>query len=129
MPILRECFRPAPRRETEPTKPALREVQVQLLAHPLFRTNAVAIAEQRHPHEQFGINRTLSGRAVWNEARRCRTSANSTSADPSSIQDSRPKRQNESAFMNQRSRSAGLFNAIRHFAERDGAESLHVVAQ
>jgi hypothetical protein len=43
--------------ETETTAPAVSEVQVNLLAQPPFRTNAVAAANQQHPDEQFGINR------------------------------------------------------------------------
>jgi hypothetical protein len=41
---------------------------VNLLAQPTFGTNAVAIAHQQHPDEQFGINRRPTGRAVkWRQ--------------------------------------------------------------
>jgi len=43
--------------EAESTKPAVSEVQVNLFAKPTFRANAVAVANQQHPDEQFGINR------------------------------------------------------------------------
>jgi hypothetical protein len=43
--------------EAEPTEPAVSEVQVNLLAQPPFGTNAVAIANQQHPHEQLRIDR------------------------------------------------------------------------
>ena len=50
--------------ETEPTEPAVSEVQVNLLAQPPFRANAVAVANQQHPDKQFGIDRRPAGRAV-----------------------------------------------------------------
>jgi len=54
--------------EAEPTEPAVSEVQVNLLAQPPFRANAVAVADQQHPDEQFGINRRPTGRAVkWRQ--------------------------------------------------------------
>jgi len=52
------------RTEAEPTEPAVSEVQVNLLAQPPFRTNAVAVANQQHPDEQFRINRRPASRAV-----------------------------------------------------------------
>jgi hypothetical protein len=39
--------------EAKPTEPAVGEVQVHLLAQPPFGTDAVAIANQQHPHEQL----------------------------------------------------------------------------
>jgi hypothetical protein len=54
--------------EPEPTEPAVSEVQVNLLAQPTFGTNAVAIANQQHPDQQFGINRRPANRAVkWRQ--------------------------------------------------------------
>src|SRR5712675_2570195 len=54
--------------EAEPTEPAVGEVQVNLLAQPPFRTNAVAVANQQHPDEQLGINRRPASRAVkWRQ--------------------------------------------------------------
>src|SRR5712675_194343 len=50
--------------EPEPTEPAVGEVQVNLLAQPPFGTNAVAVANQQHPDQQFGINRRPASRAV-----------------------------------------------------------------
>ena len=50
--------------EAEPAEPAVSEVQVNLLTQPLFGTNAVAVADQQNPHEQFRINRRPAGRAV-----------------------------------------------------------------
>ena len=54
--------------EAEPAKPAVGEVQVNFLAQPPFGTNAVAVANQQHPDQQFGINRRPAGRAVkWRQ--------------------------------------------------------------
>jgi hypothetical protein len=54
--------------EAEPTEPTVSEVQVNLLAQPPFGTNAVAVANQQHPDEQFGINRRPASRAVkWRQ--------------------------------------------------------------
>src|SRR5476649_2332576 len=54
--------------EAEPTEPAVSEVQVNLLAQSPFGTNAVAVANQQHPDEQFGINRRPASRAVkWRQ--------------------------------------------------------------
>jgi hypothetical protein len=54
--------------EAQPTEPAVSQVQMNLLAQPLFGTNAVAVANQQHPDEQFGINRRPASRAVkWRQ--------------------------------------------------------------
>jgi hypothetical protein len=54
--------------EAEPAEPAVGEVQVHLLAQPPFGANAVAVANQQHPDEQFGINRRPAGRAIkWRQ--------------------------------------------------------------
>jgi len=50
--------------EPEPTEPAIGQVQVHLLAQPPFGTDAVAVPNQQHPHEQFRINRRPAGTAV-----------------------------------------------------------------
>src|SRR5882724_3024337 len=50
--------------EAEPTEPAVGEVQVHLFAQPPFGTNAKTVANQQHPHEQLGIDRRPSGRAI-----------------------------------------------------------------
>jgi hypothetical protein len=50
--------------EPEPAEPAVSEVQVNLFAQPTFRTNAVAIANEQHPDQQFGIDRRPASRAV-----------------------------------------------------------------
>jgi hypothetical protein len=54
--------------EAKPAEPAVSEVQVDLLAQPTFGPNAVAVADQQHPHEQFRIDRRSAGRAVeWRQ--------------------------------------------------------------
>src|SRR6476620_10979499 len=54
--------------EPEPTEPAVGEVQVNLLAQPPFGTNAVAVANQQHPDQKFGINRRPARRAIkWRQ--------------------------------------------------------------
>ena len=63
--------------EAEPAEPAVGEVQVHLLAQPPFGANAVAVADQQHPHEQFRINRWPAGRTVeW-----CQLAANTRQID------------------------------------------------
>jgi hypothetical protein len=54
--------------EAEPKEPAVSEVQVNLLTQPPFGTNAVAVANQQHPDQQFGINRRPASRTVkWRQ--------------------------------------------------------------
>jgi hypothetical protein len=54
--------------EAEPTEPTVSEVQVNLLTQPPLGTNAVAVAYQQHPDEQFGINRRpASGAVKWRQ--------------------------------------------------------------
>jgi hypothetical protein len=54
--------------EAEPTEPTVSEVQVNLFAQPPFGTNAVAVANQQHPDEQFGINRRPASSALkWRQ--------------------------------------------------------------
>src|SRR4029078_2993502 len=49
-------------------EPAVGEVQVNLLAQPPFGANAVAVANQQHPDQQFGINRRPARRAIkWRQ--------------------------------------------------------------
>ncbi len=43
--------------KTEPTEPAIRQVQMDLAAQSAFRTDAKAIADKQHADHQFRINR------------------------------------------------------------------------
>src|ERR1051326_8018137 len=43
--------------ETQSTKPAIRQVEVHLLAQPPLRADAEAIADDQHPNQQLRINR------------------------------------------------------------------------
>src|SRR6056297_261084 len=43
--------------EIEPAEPAIRHVQMHLLAEPPLRPDAKAIADQQHPDQQLGIDR------------------------------------------------------------------------
>src|SRR6516165_12087839 len=43
--------------ETQSTKPAIRQVEVHLLAQPPLRADAEAVADDQHPDQQLGINR------------------------------------------------------------------------
>jgi hypothetical protein len=47
--------------QAQTAKPAISEVQVNLLAQPALRPDAIAIADQQHPDEQL---RTIDGRPV-----------------------------------------------------------------
>ena len=51
-------------RQAEPTEPPVRQVQMHLLAQPAFRADAVAIADDQHPNQQFRVDRWSSGCAV-----------------------------------------------------------------
>src|ERR1700730_2205697 len=42
--------------EPEPTKPAIRQVEVHLIAQPPLRPDAEAIADDQHPNQQLGIS-------------------------------------------------------------------------
>jgi hypothetical protein len=46
-----------PSRELRNGSTPIGEIQVNLLAQPPLRSDAVAVADQQHPYEQFGINR------------------------------------------------------------------------
>ena len=50
--------------ETQSTKPAIRQVEVHLLAQPPLRADAEAVADDQHADQQFGINRGPSGFTV-----------------------------------------------------------------
>src|ERR1051326_159698 len=55
--------------EPEPTKPALGQVEVHLLAQPPLRADAEAIADDQHPNQQLRIDRgpahlTVEGRQL-----------------------------------------------------------------
>src|SRR4029077_9068215 len=43
--------------ETQSTKPAIRQVEVHLLAQPPLRADTEAIADDQHPNQQLGIDR------------------------------------------------------------------------
>ena len=42
--------------EAEPTEPAIREIEVDLLAEPPLRTDAEAVDDDQHSDHQFGID-------------------------------------------------------------------------
>src|ERR1700745_153215 len=50
--------------EPQSAEPAIRQVQVHLLAQPPFRADAKAVADQQHPHHEFGVHRGPSSVAV-----------------------------------------------------------------
>jgi hypothetical protein len=50
--------------EAEPTKPAVRQVEVHLLAQPPLRADAEAVADDQHPDQQLRIDRRPSHLAV-----------------------------------------------------------------
>ena len=43
--------------EPQPTKPAIGQIEVDLLAQPPLRANAEAVADDQHPDHQLGIDR------------------------------------------------------------------------
>jgi hypothetical protein len=51
-------------RQAEPTEPSIAQVQMDLLAQPAFRANAVAIADDEHADQQLRVDRRPSGCAV-----------------------------------------------------------------
>jgi hypothetical protein len=51
-------------RQAEPTEPPIGQVQMDLLAQPAFRADAVAVADDQHPDQQLGVDRRPSGCAV-----------------------------------------------------------------
>jgi hypothetical protein len=51
-------------RQAEPAEPTIGEVQMDLLAQSTFRADAVAIADDQHPDQQFRVDRRPSGCAV-----------------------------------------------------------------
>jgi hypothetical protein len=50
--------------QVEAAEPAIRKVQMDLLAEPPFRSDAHAIAEQQPPNHQLGVDRRAAYRAV-----------------------------------------------------------------
>src|SRR5208283_1335168 len=65
MPVLRErrvvrhrVFQP------QPAEPAIRQVQVHLLAQPPLRPDAEAVTHDQYANQQLGINRGAAGMAV-----------------------------------------------------------------
>ena len=69
MPVLRECRMVWHRiSQIQFAKPAIRQIDMDLLAKPPLGSNALAIAQQRHADHQFGINRrTTIGTVVWSK--------------------------------------------------------------
>jgi hypothetical protein len=55
-------------RQAEPAEPPIGEVQMDLLAQSAFRADAVAIADDQHPDQQFRVDRRPPGRAIeWRQ--------------------------------------------------------------
>jgi hypothetical protein len=50
--------------QIEPAKPAIRQVQMHLLAQTPFRPDAEAIANQQHTDQKFGIDRRATRVAI-----------------------------------------------------------------
>ena len=50
--------------EPEPAEPAVRQVEVNLLAQPPLGADAEAVADDQHPDHQLGIDRRPTHRAV-----------------------------------------------------------------
>jgi hypothetical protein len=50
--------------DPQPTKPAIGQIEMDLLAQPTLGTNAEAIADNQHPHHQLGIDRRATRLAV-----------------------------------------------------------------
>lgn len=46
--------------QTQPTEPAIGQVQVHLFAQSPLGTNAIAVADDQHAHHQFRVNRGAS---------------------------------------------------------------------
>jgi hypothetical protein len=65
MPVARECrVIRNPAVELEVTKPAIGQVEMDLLAQPPLGPDAHAVADNQHPHHQLGINRGAPDVAV-----------------------------------------------------------------
>jgi hypothetical protein len=65
MPVARESgVVRHPAVEPEVTKPAIGQIEMDLLAQPPFGPDAHAVANNQHPHHQFGINRGPADAAV-----------------------------------------------------------------
>ena len=50
--------------QTEPTEPAIREIEMDFLTEPPFGTDAHAVANDQHPQHQVGIDRGPADSAV-----------------------------------------------------------------
>src|SRR6478609_5555328 len=50
--------------QTEPTEPAIREIEMDFLTEPPFGTDAHAVADDQHPQHQVGIDRGPADSAV-----------------------------------------------------------------
>jgi hypothetical protein len=50
--------------EPQSTKPTIGQIELDLLAQPLLRANAEAVADNQHPHHQLGIDRRTTRLAV-----------------------------------------------------------------
>ena len=50
--------------EIELAEPAVSKVQRHFLAQPALMTNAIAVTDQQHPDDQFGIDRGPADSAV-----------------------------------------------------------------
>jgi hypothetical protein len=50
--------------EIKPTKPAVGQMQLNLLTQPPLKANAVAVANDRHPDHKLGINRRPANIAI-----------------------------------------------------------------
>jgi hypothetical protein len=50
--------------QAEPTKPAIRQIEMNFLAQSALGSNAHAIADDQHADHQFRVNRRATGAAV-----------------------------------------------------------------
>jgi hypothetical protein len=50
--------------EIQVAEPAIGKVKLDLLAHPAFRPDAVAVADDQHPDHELGVDRRAADRAV-----------------------------------------------------------------
>jgi len=50
--------------QTEPTKPAIGQIEMHLFAQPPLRANAEAVADDQHPNHQLGIDRGATSCAI-----------------------------------------------------------------
>jgi len=50
--------------QTQPAEPPIGQVYLHLLAQPALRADRIAVADQKHPDHQLGIDRRAAGVAV-----------------------------------------------------------------